>query len=109
MAEYIRNQLANHQEFIVPKLAAAALGIKEGEAFVLLRMMVDAGLLKQQYNVYCRDKDLYIESVDTLDGLDKVGYCDDCDTQHEPHELAAEIAFRPTSEVLYRSNSNLEH
>jgi hypothetical protein len=64
-----------------------------------LKMMTDGGLLQQQYNVYCRDKDIYIESVDTLDGLDKIGYCDDCDTQHEPHEFKVEIAFRPSSGV----------
>jgi hypothetical protein len=96
MAEYIKRQLASRQEFIIPKLAAAALGIKEGEAFVLLKMMADGGLLQQQYNVYCRDKDLYMTSVDTLDALDKIGDCDDCDTRHEAHELVSEIAFRPT-------------
>src|SRR5206468_1862598 len=73
MAAYIQRQLANHQEFVIPKLAAAALGIKEAEAFVLLKMMADGGLLQQQYNVYCRDKDLYMTSVDTLDALDKIG------------------------------------
>jgi hypothetical protein len=27
--------------------------------------------------------------------LDTIPFCDFCDTQHEPHELSLEIAFRP--------------
>lgn len=100
LAEYIARQTSSGEEFIVPKLAAAALQINEGEAFVLLKMMADEHLLKQVYNIYCKEQGTYITSVDTLNELDHVPYCDDCDAQHEPHELTVEIAFRPeTSSV----------
>src|SRR4051812_14355639 len=93
--EYVRHQIAEHQEFVIPKLAAAALGINEGEAFVLLEMLASGGLLKRQYNVYCRDKDILLQSVDSLEGLDNINHCDFCDVSHRPSDLYVEIAFRP--------------
>jgi len=95
MTAYVRHQVRSGQEFIIPKLAAAALKINEGEAFVLLKLMVVGGVLNQQYNIYCRKNDVLLESVDSLDDLDNIKYCDFCDAQHKSDELYLEIAFRP--------------
>lgn len=92
---YINDQMSNGEEFIVPKLAGAALHLTDGEAYVLLRMMADAGIVRQVYNVYCREQGIYITTIESMAALEDVPYCDDCDTQHDPHELTVEIAFRP--------------
>jgi hypothetical protein len=99
MAEYIARQTSSGEEFIIPKLAAAALQINEGEAFVLLRMMADEHLVKQIYNIYCKELRTYLGSVNSLSALDEVPYCDDCDAQHPAHELTVEIAFRPEASL----------
>ena len=98
VAAYVRRQISSGEEFVIPKLAAAALNINEGEAFVLLKILAEGGILRQVYNVYCRPKGLYLTTVQSLDQLDKVEkipYCNDCDCQHEPCDLTVEIAFRP--------------
>jgi hypothetical protein len=97
MAEYVRRQTASGESFVVPKLAAAVLGINEGEAYVLLKLLAEGGLLKQQYNVYCRPQGMLLQSVDSKEELDNIQYCDFCDKQHEPSELTLEIAFRPNA------------
>jgi len=94
MANYVCRQMAAHEEFVIPKLAAADLGLSEGEAFVLLKMMADEDVVKQQFNVYCRTHGILLQSVDKLDGLDDIKWCDFCDRQHGPNELFVEIAFR---------------
>ena len=103
MAVYVRQQISSGERFVIPKLAAAPLNINEGEAFVLLKILAEAGILQQVYNVYCRPKDLYlttVESPDQLDDIEKIPYCDDCDCQHDPQELTVEIAFRPKNGLV---------
>jgi hypothetical protein len=95
MVAYIRKQTTDGEPFVIPKLAAAALQINAGEAYVLLKMLAVGGLLQQQYNVYCGPQGMLLGSVDSADDLDTIPFCDFCDTQHEPHELSLEIAFRP--------------
>lgn len=99
MAAYIRHQVESGQEFVTPKLAAAAIGVNKGEAFVLLKMLEEAGLLRQQFNVYCRNQGILLKSVDTLDDLDKIQRCDFCDKQHHSNEFEVEIAFRPSQNL----------
>ena len=102
-AEYVRRQISSGEQFVIPKLAAAALSINEGEAFVLLKILADGDLLQRVYNVYCRRTGIYlttVESLDQLDNIEKIPYCDDCDKQHEPQELTVEIAFRPKNGLM---------
>ena len=98
MMGYVHKQLRDGETFVIPKLAAAMLNLSEGEAYVLLKMLADGGVLHQQYNVYCRPQGMLLGSADSADQLDKIPYCDFCDAQHEPHELSLEIAFRPTTQ-----------
>ncbi len=58
---YIRGQLGRGEPFIIPKLAAAALGLKDGEAFVLLELLAEANLLQRVYNVYCRQNGMLLD------------------------------------------------
>lgn len=96
MIGYVRKQTSDGELFVIPKLAAAALQINAGEAYVLLKMLAAGGILQQQYNVYCGPQGMLLGSVDSVDDLDTIPYCDFCDTHHEAHELSLEIAFRPT-------------
>ena len=95
MVAYVRQRTDAGATYVTPRLAAAALKISEGEAFVLLRILAEGGVLKQQYNVYCRKEDIFLQHVDSLDDLDKVKGCDFCDRSHDPREFYVEIAFRP--------------
>lgn len=98
---YIRAQSAGGQEYIVPKLAAAALQVSDGEAFVLLQVLADAGLLRRVYNVYCRKENALLATVDSLDALDELPpHCDFCDVDHDPSDLKVEVAFSLADEGL---------
>jgi hypothetical protein len=93
LLDYIRSQLSGGQEYIVPKLAAASLKLKDGEAFVLLDLLAQAGLLRRVYNVYCRKENALLATVDSLEALDEVSHCDFCNCDHDPSDLKVEIAF----------------
>lgn len=84
---YISHQVEDGQTFILPKLAAAALGMNDGEAYVLLELLANEGVLKRAFNVYCKQTDVLLATVDNVDKLDDVPYCDFCDSQHQPAEL----------------------
>jgi hypothetical protein len=91
--DYIRSQLASGQKYLVPKLAAASLKVNDGEAFVLLDLLAQGGVLRRVYNVYCRKENALLATVDSLDALDEVAHCDFCNCDHDPSDLKVEIAF----------------
>jgi hypothetical protein len=90
---YIRAQSDNGQEYVVPKLAASALHITDGEAFVLLELLAEGGVLQRVYNIYCRKENALLATVDSLQKLDEFSHCDFCDCDHDPADLKVEIAF----------------
>ena len=93
LSAYIREQTTDGRGYIVPKLAAASLHLTDGEAFVLLEMLADAGVLGRVFNVYCRKNNALLATVDSLDALDEVAHCDFCDVDHDPSDLKVEVAF----------------
>ena len=95
MEAYIREQSETGAPYVLPKLAAAMLGLSEGEAFVLLKVLAAGGLLEQVYNVYCGQ---HSALLNTISNLERIPYCEFCDAQHGPDEIEVEIAFRPTTE-----------
>ena len=100
LSAYIRAQTADGQEYIVPKLAAAGLHLTDGEAFVLLEMLAEAGLLRRVYNIYCRRNNALLTTVESLDALDEVAHCDYCNVDHDPSDLKVEVAFRLANDGL---------
>jgi hypothetical protein len=100
IGEYIRVQIAAGQDYVVPKLAAAALQLNDGEAFVLLELLVEGNLLRRVYNVYCRKNDALLATVDNLDALDEVAHCDFCNIAHDPSDLRVEVAFSIANDSL---------
>lgn len=100
LGQYIQSQIRDGQKYVIPKLAAAALHLNDGEAFVLLDLLAKAGLLRRIYNVYCRKESALLETVDNLEALDELSYCDFCGVDHDPSDLKVEIAFAPASSDL---------
>jgi|ERR1035437_1532148 hypothetical protein len=100
LGAYVRDQTFAGQQYIVPKLAAARLGLKDGEAFVLLELLAREKLLRRVYNVYCTKTNVLIATVDSLLALDQLHRCDDCDTDHDSHDLKVEVAFKPRNGEL---------
>lgn len=95
LVAYIDSQIQAGQTYILPKLAAAALHLKDAEAIVLLEILAKGEILQRIYNVYCRNSKMLLATVDNIDALDEIPHCDDCDADHEPRDLAVEIAYRP--------------
>ncbi|WP_263383537.1 hypothetical protein [Granulicella arctica] len=95
LASYIRRQALSGQPYIIPKLAASALGLNDGEAFVLLELLSEGRILKRVYNVYCRDTGVLLATVNDPKALDDVPHCDFCDQTHAAHELRLELAYAP--------------
>jgi len=100
LGRYIRVQASDGQQYIVPKLAAAALRLKDGEAFILLEMLAESGLLRRIFNVYCRKNNALLATVDSLDALDEIAHCDFCNCDHDSSELKVEVAFRLSDDGL---------
>lgn len=91
---YINRQFQNGQSFFLPKLAAAALGINDGEAYVLLEVLARAGVLKPAFNVYCKANGELLATVHDEIALQEIPHCDECDEDHTPGELKLELAFQ---------------
>jgi hypothetical protein len=92
---YIQSQIQGGQTYIVPKLAAAALRLKEAEVVVLLEILTKGDILQRIYNVYCRNQGTLLATVDNIDALDEIPRCDDCDQDHGPADLVVQIAYKP--------------
>jgi hypothetical protein len=99
LAGYIRTHLENGQSHVIPKLAAAALNLNDGEAFVLLELLAEVGVLRRVYNVYCRRENALVATVDSLEELDEIPHCDFCDIDHDSSDLKVEVAFAPASDL----------
>lgn len=95
LGAYIREQIQSGQSFVIPKLAAAALGLNDGEAFVLLEIFAAGGLLKRVYNLYCRNSNALLATVADPKRLDEIPHCDFCDEDHDLSSLRVEVAFVP--------------
>jgi hypothetical protein len=100
---YICTQFSSGETYLLPKLAAAKLGLTDGEAFILLELLAHEGILRRVYNVRCREKDMLLATVDSLDALDDVPHCDYCDANHTSSDLRVEIAFKPVGDGLMRA------
>jgi hypothetical protein len=100
VGEYIQTQISGGQEYVIPKLVAAALGLNDGEAFVLLDLLAKGGVLRRVYNVYCRKENALLLTVDSVDALDVLSHCDFCGCDHSPSDLKVEVAFAPASSGL---------
>ncbi len=100
LGAYIAAQARAGQKYVVPKLAAASLRLKDGEAYVLLELLAKEELLRRVFNVYCKMTNELIKTVDSLPALDELHRCDDCDADHDSHELRVEVAFVPVDGEL---------
>lgn len=100
VGEYIQFQIRDRQEYLIPKLAAAALHLSDGEAFVLLDLLAKGDVLRRIYNVYCRKNNALLATVDSFEALDQLSHCDFCDAEHDASDLKVEVAFAPASSDL---------
>lgn len=98
LVSYIDIQFEKGQDFFLPKLAAAALSLNDGEAYVLLEVLVKAGVLQRTFNVYCRSSGGLLTTVHSEDELKEVPHCDECDCDHELQDLRLEVAFELAQE-----------
>lgn len=103
LGTYIQNQIQSGQTFVVPKLAAAALCLNDGEAFVLLEILAAGGLLRRIYNLYCRESGILLATADDPKQLDDIPHCDYCDDDHQISDLKVEIAFAPNDTLFSRA------
>jgi hypothetical protein len=99
LMSYIDIQIKNGQSFFLPKLAAAALGLNDGEAYVLLGTLAKAGVLRQVFNVYCKPGGELLATARSEEELKNVSYCDQCDRDHPPEDLRLEVAFEKEDHV----------
>ncbi len=98
LMEYMRHQVENGETFFIPKLAAAALSLNDGEAYVLLELLAREGTLQRAFNVYCKQNGALVATVHDEAELAHVPHCNECDMDHEPYELRLEIAYEPADD-----------
>lgn len=95
VGKYVQAQISSGQQYVIPKLVAAALRLNDGEAFVLLDVLAKGGVLRRVYNVYCRKENSLLATVESQEALDELSHCDFCGCDHAPSDLKVEIAFTP--------------
>lgn len=95
LKNYLTRQAERGESFFIPKLAAAALSLNDGEAYVLLEILARNGTLQRAFNVYCRRSGRLLATVHSEADLKDIPHCDECDTNHEADEVILEVAFEP--------------
>jgi hypothetical protein len=93
LEEYLQWQKDRGVKEIIPRVAAAKLGISEADTLGLLTLFEDASLVKHRYDLVCATSDGSIESFDSLDEIPDELYCRFCGDQHCSDDLRIELVF----------------
>jgi len=78
---------------VIPRVAAAKLGISEADALALLGLFLEAGLVKPRYDLVCTVTKSVLGSYYSRDEIPDDAECRLCDRQHDADELRVELVF----------------
>lgn len=93
LRQYIRWLSEQGIREVLPRVAAAQLGISEGDTLGLLGLFETAGLLKSRYDLICVPTRAVLASFDTFKHVPDEYECALCGRGHDADDLRIELAF----------------
>jgi hypothetical protein len=93
LAEYIRWLSDHNVNVLVPRVAAAQLGISEADTLGLLSLFQDAGLVQPRYQLVCKRTSSVLGSYDSLKKVPDNIECSVCGEEHDADDLRVDLVF----------------
>lgn len=78
---------------VVPRVAAAKLGLSEADALALLTIFRDAGLVRPRYDLICRRTKSTLASFYSVDEIPNEVHCEECGQDHDGDDVRVELVF----------------
>jgi hypothetical protein len=82
---------------VVPRVAAAKLGLSEADALALLSIFRDAGMVRPRYDLICRRTQSTLASFYSLDEIPDEVHCEECGQDHDGDDIRVELVFEITA------------
>lgn len=93
LADYMRWLSDQGIGELIPRVAAAQLGISEADTLGLLSVFQDAGLMKPQYQLVCIRTKSVLGTYASLGEVPDEAPCEHCDRDHDSDDLRIELVF----------------
>lgn len=98
LEEYLRKLAEQGINEVIPRVAAAQLGISEADTLGLLKLFHDAGLVKPRYDLICKPTNSVVGSFYSLDEVPDEVECVFCGKDHDADDLRVDLVFEPSHE-----------
>jgi len=102
LEEYLRWLAEQGISEVIPRVAAAKLGISEADTLGLLTLFQDAYLVKPRYDLVCKATSSVLGSFYSLDDVPDQAECQFCDKDHDADDLRVDLVF----EISHQRASN---
>jgi hypothetical protein len=96
LAEYLQWLEEREIGEVIPRVAAAQLGISEADTLGLLSVFHEAGLVRPRYDLVCRTANSVMESYYSLDEIPDKIECQLCGKEHDADDLRVDLVFEIT-------------
>jgi hypothetical protein len=78
---------------LIPRVAAALLGISEADTLGLLSLFQDAGIVEPRYDLVCKRTGSLLGSYHSLDEIPDKIECNVCGKEHDADDLRVDLVF----------------
>jgi hypothetical protein len=82
---------------VVPRVAAAKLGLSEADALALLSVFREAGFVRPRYDLICRRTKSTLASFYSVDEIPDELHCQECGEDHDGDDVRVELVFEITA------------
>jgi hypothetical protein len=93
LEEYIQWLAERGIKEVIPRVAAAQLGVSEADTLGLLSLFQDAGLVKPRYDLVCKATSSVVGSFYSLDEVPDEVDCQICGKEHDADDLRVDLVF----------------
>jgi len=96
LADYIQWLSEQNIKELIPRVAAAQLGVSEADTLGLLSLFQDAGIVEPRYHLVCKATGSVLGSYRSLDEVPDSIECNVCGKEHDSDDLRVDLAFEIT-------------
>jgi hypothetical protein len=93
LEEYLRWLQERGIKEVIPRVAAAQLGISEADTLGLLSVFEEAGRVKPRYDLVCKSTNSVLGSYYSLREIPDTIECQACGREHDADDLRADLVF----------------
>jgi|ERR1700686_1721585 len=98
LEEHMRWLVGQRISEVIPRVAAAQLGISEADTLGLLTLFQNAGLVKPRYDLVCKPTSSVVGSFYSLDDVPDRVECQFCGKDHDADDLRVDLVFELSHE-----------